>query len=133
MKKIVVACAVLAAAASLPLGAASEKIDYEALSRIRQQGLTAATSQVMDVASWLTDVHGPRLTGSPSVHRAGEWAAGKLKEWGLQNVALEPWADKNNSFPFGWTNDKFYMAAVAPEAFPIPGTPTAWTPGTNGL
>src|SRR5262245_20788825 len=25
------------------------------------------------------------------------------------------------------------MAAVTPQAFPIPGTPTAWTPGTQGL
>jgi Zn-dependent M28 family amino/carboxypeptidase len=133
MRKIVVACAVLAAAASLPLGAASEKIDYDALGKIKQQGLNAATSQVMEVASWLTDVHGPRLTGAASTQKAGEWAAAKLKEWGLTGVALEPWADKNNNFPFGWTNEKFYMAAVSPQAFPIAGTPTAWTPGTSGL
>ena len=126
-------CAVLAATVSLPLGAATEKIDYEAINKIKQQGLTAATSQVMDVASWLTDVHGPRLTGSAGTQKAGEWAAAKLKEWGLTSVALEPWTDKNNQFAYGWTNDKFYLAAVAPQAFPIPGTPTAWTPGTNGL
>jgi len=133
MKKIVAACAVLAAAASLPLGAATEKIDYEALSRIKQQGLTAANSQVMDIASWLTDVNGPRLTGSPGVQKAAAWAVARMKEWGLTNVALEPWADKSNDFPYGWTNDKFYMAAVSPQQFPIPGTPTAWTPGTSGL
>jgi hypothetical protein len=133
MKKIVAACAVLAAAASLPLGAATEKIDYQALSRIKQEGLTAANSQVMDIASWLTDVYGPRLTGSAGEQKAADWAVAKMKEWGLTNVALEPWADKNNYFPYGWTNEKFYMAAVAPQQFPIPGTPTAWTPGTNGL
>ncbi len=132
MRQIIVAGAALAIAAALPL-AATEKIDYDALNKIKQQGLVAANSQVMDVASWLTDVHGPRLTGSPNVHKAGEWAAAKLKEWGLTNVALEPWADPGNAFPYGWTNDKFYMAAVAPQAFPIPGTPTAWTPGTSGL
>src|SRR4029079_1404683 len=54
-------------------------------------------------------------------------------EWGLTGVALEPWTDRNNAFAYGWSNDKFYMAAVSPQAFPIPGTPTAWTPGTNGL
>ena len=51
-------------------------------------------------------------------------------------MALEPWPptlSSNNEFPCGWTNDKFYMAAVSPQAFPIPGTPTSWTPGTNGL
>jgi hypothetical protein len=133
MRKIVVACAVLAAAASLPLGAASEKIDYDAINKIKQQGLNAANSKVMEVASWLTDVHGPRLTGSPATRKAGEWAAAKLKEWGLSGVALEPWGDKANQFAYGWTNEKFYLAAVSPQAFPIPGTPTAWTPGTNGL
>jgi carboxypeptidase Q len=133
MRKIVVACAVLAATASLPLGAANEKIDYEALNKIKQQGLNAATSKVMEVASWLTDVHGPRLTGSPATQKAGEWAAATLKEWGLTGVALEPWADKGNQFAYGWTNEKFYMAAVSPQSFPIPGTPTAWTPGTGGL
>jgi hypothetical protein len=133
MRKLTVACAVLAAAASLPLGAASERIDYDALNKIKQQGLNAANSQVMDVASWLTDVHGPRLTGSTGTRQAGEWAAEKMKAWGLQNVTLEPWADKANQFAYGWTNDKFYMAAVSPQAFPISGTPTAWTPGTSGL
>ena len=134
MKKFILACSVLvAAAASLPLGAAGEKIDYEAITKIKQQGMGAQTSQVMEISSWLTDVHGPRLTGSPNVQKAAEWAAAKMKEWGLQNVALEPWADKANQFAYGWTNDKFYMAAVSPQAFPIPGTPTSWTPGTNGL
>jgi hypothetical protein len=133
MRKIVVACAVLAATASWPLGAASEKIDYDAINKIKQQGLNAANSKVMEGASWLTDVHGPRLTGSAATQKAGEWAAAKLKEWGLTGVALEPWADKANQFAYGWANEKFYMAAVSPQPFPIPGTPTAWTPGTNGL
>jgi hypothetical protein len=66
------------------------------------------------------------------VQKAGEWAVTRMKEWGLQNVALEPWADRG-TFTQGWSNDKFYMAAVSPQAFPIEGTPTAWTPGTSGL
>jgi carboxypeptidase Q len=132
MRKTIVTLAVCAAAAALPLGAATEKIDYEALSKIKAQGLSAQSSQVMEISSWLTDVHGPRLTGSPNIQKAGEWAAAKMKEWGLTSVALEPWIDRG-TFTQGWTNDKFYMAAVTPQAFPITGTPTAWTPGTNGL
>ena len=31
-------------------------------------------SKVMEYASMLTDVHGPRLTGSPNLRAAGEWA-----------------------------------------------------------
>jgi hypothetical protein len=133
MKKTVLAFAVLAAAAaSLPLGAASEKVDYDAINKIKAQGLNPQNSQVMEIASWLDDVYGPRLTGSPNVQKAGDWAVAKMKEWGLQNAALEPWPNRNG-FDRGWVNEKFYMAAVSPQAFPIPGTPTGWTPGTNGL
>ena len=134
MKKTVMAFAVLAAAVgALPLGAASEKIDYEGINKIKQQGLNPQNSQVMEIASWLTDVYGPRLTGSPNVQKAGDWTVGKMKEWGLRNAALEPWTTRTNFFDRGWVNDKFYMAAVSPQAFPIPGTPTGWTPGTSGL
>jgi carboxypeptidase Q len=132
MRKIVMAAALAAAAATLPLGAASEKIDYESINKIKAIGLSPQNSQVMEISSWLTDVHGPRLTGSPNTQKAAEWAAAKMKEWGLQNVALEPWTNRNG-FDRGWTNEKFYMAAVSPQPFPIPGTPSGWTPGTNGL
>ena len=133
MRKTLIACAILGGVVSWPLSAAIDRIDYEALAKIKQQGLAPANSQVMEVSSWLTDVHGPRLTGSAATQKAGEWAASRLKEWGLVNVALEPWADPANQFAYGWANEKFYMAAVSPQAFPIPGTPTAWTPGTSGL
>ena len=101
-------------AMALPLGAASEKIDYEGINKIKQQGLNAQNSKVMEIASWLTDVHGPRLTGSANAQKAGEWAVSKMKEWGLTSVALEPWADKNNQFAYGWTNEKFYMTVGRP-------------------
>jgi hypothetical protein len=133
MKKTALAFAVLAAAtASLPLGAASEKVDFDAINKIKAQGLNPQNSQVMEISSWLDDVYGPRLTGSPNVQKAGDWAVAKMKEWGLQNAALEPWPNRNG-FDRGWVNEKFYLAAVSPQAFPIPGTPTGWTPGTNGL
>ncbi|HWK11234.1 MAG TPA: hypothetical protein VNR64_14335, partial [Vicinamibacterales bacterium] len=125
--------AAAAIAAALPLGAASERIDYQAIEKIKQQGLDPAHSKVMDIASWLTDVNGPRLTGSPNIQKAADWAVQEMQSWGLQNVTREPWTNRANFFPHGWQNDKFYMAAVAPQPFPIPGTPMAWTPGTNGL
>jgi hypothetical protein len=121
----------------LPVRAADEAIDYDAINKIKTQGLVVANSKVMEVSSWLTDVHGPRLSGSPGIQKAGEWAVAQMKAWGLENVRLEPWpadaSGNNNGFPRGWTNDKFYLAATTPQAFPIPGTPSAWTPGTNGL
>lgn len=127
-----VAAGVAGLLATLPLGAASEKIEYDAINKIKEQGMQPQNSKVMEISSWLTDVYGPRLTGSPNTQKAGEWAVARMKEWGLQNVSLERWPDQT-MFPRGWANEKFYMAAVSPQAFPIPGTPTAWTPGTSGL
>jgi hypothetical protein len=125
-------CAITAAAvlAAPVLKAGSEPINYVDINKIKAEGLQR--SQVMDLASWLTDVYAPRLTGSPMSQKAAEWTVAKLKEYGLVNVKIEPWVNRNG-FERGWTNDKFYLAASAPERFPIPGTPTAWTPGTDGL
>ncbi len=121
---------VVALVASLPIGAAGEKINYEDITKIKAEGMQR--SHVMEMMSYLTDVYGPRLTGSPNIEKAGQWAVAKMKEWGLTNVAMEPWANRRG-FDRGWSNDKFYMAAVSPQSFPIVGTPTAWTPGTSGL
>ena len=111
------------------LRAGSEPINYVDINKIKAEGLQR--SQAMALASWLTDVYAPRLTGSPGFQRAADWTIAKMKEWGLVNVKVEPWVNRNG-FERGWTNDKYYVAAVTPERFPIPGTPTAWTPGTDG-
>src|SRR6202521_1329833 len=55
-------------------------------------GRGGPASKVMDTMYNLTDRYGPRLTNSPQFRRAGDWAAGQLKEWGLSNVHLEKWA-----------------------------------------
>src|SRR5689334_18899103 len=44
--------------------------------RIREEGLER--SHVMETLSYLTDVIGPRLTGSPNLKRANEWTREKL-------------------------------------------------------
>jgi hypothetical protein len=64
--------------------AATEKLDYVMLDRIRDEGLTR--SQVMDMVSWLSDVYGPRLTGGPGIMQASDWTLKKFGEWGLVNA-----------------------------------------------
>jgi len=51
--------------ATLPLGAASEKIDYETITKIKDQGLQPQNSKVMEISSWLTDVY--RSSNDPPV------------------------------------------------------------------
>jgi hypothetical protein len=122
----------LAGLVGLPLRAADEPIDYQSINLIKDQGLNQTNSQVMEISSWLTDVYGPRLSGSPNIEAAGEWAAQQMRDWGLTDVALEPWTE-NRGFTQGWSNDKFHLAAVEPQAFPMYAMSQAWTPGTDGL
>ncbi len=125
------ALAAVAFILAVPLLASDESVNFADIARIKAEGLQR--SQVMELNSWLSDVYAPRLTGSPTADKAAEWAVAKMKEWGLVNVKIEPWQNRNG-FERGWSNDKFYMAATTPQGtFPIPGTPTAWTPGTSGL
>jgi hypothetical protein len=130
-----VAGASLAATLALvPIAAQApqEKVDYEAIYRIKEEGFSR--SQVMNIMSWLTDVYGPRLTNSPGFRKSGEWAVKEMTSWGLANVKLEPWVGPNGPFGRGWSNDKFYMQATTPGgSFPIIGMAQAWTHGTNGL
>src|SRR5262252_5551154 len=66
-----------------------ERVDLDAMAKIREEGLQR--SKVMDTASYLTDVFGPRLTNSPNIKAAAQWTTKKMTEWGLTHVALETW------------------------------------------
>src|SRR5687768_16457231 len=79
----------------------TEPVDLQAVYKIKDEGLQR--SKVMEIASYLTDVYGPRLTGSPDTRRAGEWAVKELQSWGVTNAKLEPWT----GFGRGWTNERF--------------------------
>lgn len=124
---------VLAAAAfvclvAMPLAAqqASEKLDYDAIYQIKEEGFQR--SQVMEIMSYLTDVYGPRLTNSPNYKAAADYTVKKLNEWGLSGVKLEPWGP----FGPGWSNELTSIRAVAPQPYDIIGYSKAWSVGTNG-
>jgi hypothetical protein len=119
--------ALVAILVGLPLYAqqTKEKVDLDAIYRIKDEGLQR--SKVMEIESYLTDVYGPRLTGSPNIKEAADWAQKTMTEWGLANVHLETWP-----FGRGWQNQRFTANAVTPRAYPLIAYPKAWTPGTNG-
>ena len=96
------------------------------IERIKDEGMNQ--SQVMETLSYLSDVIGPRLTGSPSMRRANEWTRDKLTGWGLQNAHLESWGP----FGRGWTLKKFYAQVSSPQAVPLIAYPKAWSPGLKG-
>ena len=118
----------LAAALLFIAGAlrAQEPVDWDMVNRIRGEGL--GRSRVMDTLSYLTDVIGPRLTGSPGLRRADDWARTQFEAWGLGSARVEPWG----RFGRGWSFDRAAIHMVRPRATPLLAIPKAWTPATNG-
>ncbi|KRO86675.1 MAG: hypothetical protein O3C01_07795 [Bacteroidetes bacterium] len=53
---------------------------------IKKHGMD--NSQVMNIANWMTDYNGPRLTGSPGLDNATKWVTNELTNWGMKNVHL---------------------------------------------
>ncbi len=105
---------------------AEEKVDLDAVNRIRNEAFHH--SKVMDHAFYLSDVYGPRLTGSPGLKAAAEWAVKQFNEWGLVNAGLEKWGP----FGRGWSQVKFSAALREPEFAPLIGFSRPWSPGTKG-
>ena len=106
--------------------ASAQSYDATAIERIKDEGLNR--SQVMQTLSYLTDVIGARLTGSPSMKRANEWTKDKMASWGLQNAHLEAWGP----FGRGWQLDRFSAQVIEPQAIPLIAYPKAWSPGLRG-
>src|ERR687884_397926 len=98
----------------------------DVIDRIKDEGLNR--SQVTQTLEYLTDVIGPRLTGSPALKRANEWTRGRLTEWGLSNAHLEPWGP----FGRGWTLKRFSAQVIEPQCIPLVALPKAWSPSTEG-
>ncbi len=104
----------------------NERVNTHMIGKIRNEGFN--DSKVMGTLFELTDVNGPRLTGSPGMKHAEKWAKEKLESWGL-NATIEPWG----GFGKGWEINKSYVAMAAPYYQQLIAVPKAWTPGTNGL
>jgi carboxypeptidase Q len=85
-------------------------------------------SEVMLNLTYLSDVIGPRLTGSDNLKRANEWAAEKMKSYGLSNVHLEPW-----TIPIGWQRGTATAKLIEPDnGRTLTVAAMGWTPGTKG-
>ena len=111
---------------SLPLLLlAAEKVDLSVVNRIKSEAFE--NSKVMDHMFYLTDVHGPRLTGSPGYKGAADWIVKRMTEYGIASKE-EKWGP----FGRGWTNKHFEAHLIEPQYAPLIGIPLAWTAGTDG-
>ena len=105
---------------------AEEGVDLATIHRIKREAFQ--NSKVMDHLFYLTDVNGPRLTGSPGYRAAADWSVRTLRQWGIGNARLEEWGP----FGRGWAVTRFSAHLVEPVYAPLYGVPKAWSGGTGG-
>ncbi|HEX3148240.1 MAG TPA: M20/M25/M40 family metallo-hydrolase [Gemmataceae bacterium] len=88
----------------------------------------AKTSEIMKNLGYLSDVIGPRLTGSANLKRANEWGMEVMKSYGLSNVHLEPW-----EIPLGWERGSASVKLIDPDnGRSLTVASAGWSPGTKG-
>jgi hypothetical protein len=97
----------------------------DVFAQIRKEGMD--NSQIMRTLHFFTDVYGPRLTGSPNLKAAGNWAVGEMTKWGFENAKLEPW---DFGHP-GWVNERASGFITAPVQDSLVFEVLSWTPGTK--
>ena len=117
--------AALAALLLATPAAAQEPVDQAAIGRIRDEGQNR--SHVAETFDHLTNVIGPRLTGSPAFKQAVDWSTELLRSYGLADVHQESWP-----FGRGWSLEKLTLEMVEPRYAPLIGYAEAWTPSTRG-
>jgi carboxypeptidase Q len=75
----------------------------------------------------LCDLIGPRLTGSPQMFKAADWAEAKMKAYGATNVHQERYA-----FGPSWTRGRDYARLTTHNGLLLRVDQMAWTPATQG-
>ena len=106
----------------------------EAYAQIRAEETN--NSKIMWIIHEVADVYGPRVTGSPNLKAADDWAVKTMASWGLVNTHLEPWTFQPPSAATpvpGWESMELVAEAVAPFHGQLMVKPLAWTPSTKGF
>jgi carboxypeptidase Q len=124
-KRNIFICGLILGCLALVFGHAQEGPDLVTVAKIRNEGFKH--SQIMKIAGYLSDVIGPRPTGSPEVTKAYNWTAEKMKQWGLKNVALEPF-----EFGIGWAPRYVSAHLLEPHYAPLIAISVEWGSSTNG-
>lgn len=122
--RALVAAAALAALVFRPAPGQDLTVDTAGAGVLIDQALNH--SEVMQNLRHLSDVIGPRLTGSPAARAANDWTLQRFKDYGL-DAHLEAW-----KFGGTWTRGAMWARMTAPRAHPVTAASWAWSPGTGG-
>ena len=118
--------ALIAVAVAQVIAIAQEPVDQKMIAAIKAEARRSAEAPA--IFQTLTDVFGPRLTGSPAHAEAARWAVDRFKQWGLRDPRLEPF-----EFGAGWSLEKLTVEMLAPRYTPLIGYADAWSPSTSGI
>ena len=84
-------------------------------------------NELMSNVEYLSDMLGPRLTGSENLRNANLWTAQKFKAYGLENVHQEPWVLGRS-----WTRGTAWARIVAPAEHRIAIASEGWAAARRG-
>ena len=110
--------------AGSPLLAQDLTVDTTGSGALIEQGMHH--SEAMQNLEHLTDIIGPRLTGSPAARAANDWMMQRFKDYGL-DAHLESW-----EFAGTWSRGPMWMRMTSPRRHDVIAASWAWTPGTGG-
>ncbi|HEX5476093.1 MAG TPA: M20/M25/M40 family metallo-hydrolase [Vicinamibacterales bacterium] len=110
----------------VPHAIAPEKIDADMYKKIRAEGMDH--SKIMWIEHYLTDVYGPRPTGSPNQAAAANWAVKTMTSFGLKNAHLEPFTWRG----IGWLPGLASGYITSPMKANLKFEAVPWSPSTNG-
>jgi carboxypeptidase Q len=122
LKQTFALCMVL----SLSAFSNAKELDLKVVSRIKDQAFNH--SQVMDYVSYLSDVNGARLAGSPQYQQAANWSVETFKKMGLTDVNLENFGVIGRS----WVWSSISVNMLTPQKTSLLAVPLAWSAGTPG-
>lgn len=123
--KTMIACLGLAATTvAAPLAAQTLATEDAVLRRIWNEAQNE--SMIRPMAQSLLDSIGPRLTASPQMERAQQWAVDKLESWGY-DARLDQYGTWE-----GWDRGISHVDLVSPRVRSLEGRILAWSPGTGG-
>ena len=125
-RRLLTTASLVGALMTTTTAACSQAPDLPTYAAIRQEGY--AHSQVMSFAAELTDGFGARLTASPNLAKATDWARATLTAIGLSNVHLEDWGE----FGTGWEQTNAWARMSAPDAQPLWLQAAPWSAPTPG-
>jgi len=84
-------------------------------------------SELMANLEYLTDMIGPRLTGTEKMNQASRWTMQMFQKYGLANAHVESWA-----VPRAWYRGTARARIVSPAEHPLTVASLGWSPSTPG-